>query len=122
MEGRAAVGRCPCTGSQATTTSRPSVGADCRARNTAKKTSSFNSITCAAALLTDGTCDFTQENLYPSPDASGNDPLAMVKQAFASSGVVLHLNIGNAVPETTCTDSPRAALRIPQRAGRDQLG
>jgi sugar lactone lactonase YvrE len=70
-----------------------------------------------AALLTDGSCDFTQENLYPSPDASGNDPLAMVKQAFASSGVVLHLNIGNAVPETTCTDSPGQLCEFPNEPG-----
>jgi hypothetical protein len=58
-----------------------------------------------AALLPDNTCDFTQENLYPSPDTSGRDPLAMVTQAFAASGVTLHLQIGNAVLENTCTDN-----------------
>jgi hypothetical protein len=57
------------------------------------------------AVLANGSCDPTQENLYPSPDASGNDPLAMVTAAFAAHGVALHLEVGNAVPETTCTDN-----------------
>jgi sugar lactone lactonase YvrE/uncharacterized protein (DUF2345 family) len=56
------------------------------------------------AILANGSCDPTQENLFPSPDSDGNDPLAMVQQAFANSGVQLHLQIGNAVPEDTCTD------------------
>ncbi|SPE28736.1 exported hypothetical protein [Candidatus Sulfotelmatomonas gaucii] len=60
-----------------------------------------------SALLQDGTCDFTQENLYPSPDADGNDPLAMVTQAFASMSppIHLHLEIGNPILEDKCTDS-----------------
>jgi hypothetical protein len=57
------------------------------------------------AVLSNGSCDPNQENLFPSPDAQGNDPLAMVTNAFAKDGVVLHLEIGNAVPEDTCTDN-----------------
>jgi len=45
------------------------------------------------------------EDLFPSPDPSGADPLAMVEKAFANTGIVLHLKIGNPVPETTCTDN-----------------
>jgi sugar lactone lactonase YvrE/uncharacterized protein (DUF2345 family) len=56
-------------------------------------------------VLASGACDPTQENLFPSPDADGNDPLAMVQQAFANTGIVLHLEVGNAVPENTCTDN-----------------
>jgi sugar lactone lactonase YvrE len=56
-------------------------------------------------VLSNGSCDPTQENLYPSPDSNGNDPLAVVQQAFAATGIVLHLEIGNAVPESTCTDN-----------------
>ena len=62
------------------------------------------------ALLASGACDPAKENLFPSPDASGNDPLAMVQQAFANSGVKLHLQIGNAVPEDTCTDGGASQL------------
>ncbi|HUB50643.1 MAG TPA: choice-of-anchor D domain-containing protein [Terracidiphilus sp.] len=51
-----------------------------------------------------GTCDPTQENLYPAADVNGNDPLAMVTQAFANTGVTLHLVPGNAVQENECTD------------------
>jgi hypothetical protein len=58
------------------------------------------------AVLSNGSCDPTQENLFPSPDANGNNPLTMVKQAFAATGIALHLEIGNAVPESTCTDNP----------------
>ncbi len=36
------------------------------------------------AVLSNGACDPSQENLFPSPDSSGNDPLAMVQQAFAA--------------------------------------
>ncbi len=56
-------------------------------------------------VLASGACDPMQENLFPSPDPDGNDPLAIVQQAFAQTGVVLHLEIGNAVPENTCTDN-----------------
>ena len=45
------------------------------------------------------------ENLLPVPDAEGNDPLAMVTQAFKQSGITLHLELGNAVQETECTDT-----------------
>ncbi len=63
------------------------------------------------AVLANGACDPSQENLFPAPDAQGNDPLAIIKQAFATPppfgpGIVLHLEIGNAVPESTCTDNP----------------
>ena len=63
-----------------------------------------------AAILSNGACDPTQENLFPSPDASGKDPLAMVQQAFANSGVQLHLQVGNAVPEDTCVDGSASQL------------
>jgi hypothetical protein len=73
------------------------------------------------ALLTNGSCDPSQENLFPSPDASGNDPLAMVKQAFANAGVQLHLEIGNAVPESTCSDdtstNPPQLCQFPNQPG-----
>ena len=70
------------------------------------------------ALLSDGSCDPTKENLFPSPDTAGNDPLAMVQQAFSASGVQLHLQIGNAVPEDTCTDSPGQPLcQFPSQPG-----
>jgi 6-phosphogluconolactonase (cycloisomerase 2 family)/sugar lactone lactonase YvrE len=72
------------------------------------------------AVLSDGSCDPTQENLFPSPDANG-DPLAMVTQAFASTGIVLHLQVGNAVPETTCTDNltttPPQLCQFPNQPG-----
>ena len=78
------------------------------------------------AVLASGACDPNQENLFPSPDADGNDPLAMVKQAFATPpplgpGIVLHLEIGNAVPETTCTDNtstnPPQLCQFPNEPG-----
>jgi sugar lactone lactonase YvrE len=65
---------------------------------------------CSAFVEGTNTCDFTQQNTYPSPDANGNDPLAMVTQAFLNSGihggVHLHLKPGNAILESTytCTD------------------
>jgi uncharacterized protein (DUF2345 family) len=62
------------------------------------------------AVLSGGGCDPTQENLFPSPDASGNDPLAMVQQAFAANGVTLHLEVGNAVPEDICQDANQSQL------------
>ncbi len=68
-------------------------------------------------VLSNGECDPTQENLFPSPDSNGQDPLAMVEQAFAQTtatlsnpnGIVLHLEVGNAVPETACTDDTSAS-------------
>jgi sugar lactone lactonase YvrE len=69
------------------------------------------------AVLTSGSCDPTQENLFPSPDADGNDPLAMVQQAFANSGVQLHLQVGNAVPEDTCVDSASSLCQFPNQPG-----
>jgi sugar lactone lactonase YvrE/uncharacterized protein (DUF2345 family) len=72
-------------------------------------------------VLASGACDPTQENLFPSPDPDGNDPLAMVQQAFAKTGVVLHLEIGNAVPENTCTDNtsttPPQLCQFPSEPG-----
>ena len=73
------------------------------------------------ALLANGSCDPTKENLFPSPDASGNDPLAMVQKAFAASGVQLHLQVGNAIPEDTCTDdlttTPATLCQFPGQPG-----
>ncbi|MGA8671501.1 MAG: PASTA domain-containing protein, partial [Terracidiphilus sp.] len=73
---------------------------------------------CSA--LTGNACDFTQPNLYPSPDAQGNDPLAMVTQAYANIGVHLHLAPGNAILETTCTDTgtnPSQLCMFPNQPG-----
>ena len=78
-----------------------------------------------SALLSDGvTCDFTQPNLYPSPDAQGNDPLAMVTQAFLNSGVHLHLKPGNAILESTytCSDTGSALCEFPSTASAPQPG
>jgi len=73
------------------------------------------------AVLADGSCDPAKENLFPAPDTQGNDPLAMVKEAFADSGVYLHLQIGNAVPESTCTDdlttNPAQLCQFPNQPG-----
>ena len=69
------------------------------------------------AVRADGSCDPNQENLFPSPDAQGNDPLAMVQQSFARSGIALHLQVGNAVPEDTCTDSPGQPCQFPGQPG-----
>ena len=68
-------------------------------------------------VLASGACDPSQENLYPSPDPEGNDPLAMVQQAFAQTGIVIHLEIGNAVPESTCTDSAGPLCQFPGEPG-----
>src|SRR6202044_969989 len=67
--------------------------------------------------LASGACDPTQENLFPSPDPDGNDPLVMVQQAFAQTGITLHLQIGNAVSESTCTDSPGQLCQFPGEPG-----
>jgi hypothetical protein len=73
------------------------------------------------AVLANGSCDPTQENLFPSPDSDGNDPLAILQQSFANSGVQLHLEIGNAVPESTCTDNlsttPVQLCQFPNQPG-----
>ena len=73
------------------------------------------------ALLANGSCDPAQENLFPSPDANGNDPLAMVQKAFTASGVQLHLQIGNAIPEDTCVDdlttTPATLCQFPNQPG-----
>jgi len=69
------------------------------------------------AVRADGSCDPNQENLFPSPDVQGNDPLAMVQQAFANSGIALHLQVGNAVPEDTCADTPGQPCQFPGQPG-----
>jgi sugar lactone lactonase YvrE len=69
------------------------------------------------AILGDGSCAPAAENLFPSPDPQGSDPLAMVQQAFANAGVALHLQIGNAVPESTCVDSPGQPCQFPNEPG-----
>ena len=78
------------------------------------------------AVLSDGSCDPGQENLFPSPDAKGNDPLAMVTNAFAAIGVHLHLEIGNAVPERHLHGQhfhySAATVPVPERAGSDPAG
>ena len=77
------------------------------------------------AVLSNGSCDPNQENLFPSPDALGNDPLAMVRNAFAADGVVLHLEVGNAVPEDSCTDNvstPGQLCQFPSTQALPQPG
>ncbi len=68
-------------------------------------------------VLTNGQCDPSQEDLFPSPDSNGNDPLAMVKTAFSNMGIVLHLEIGNIVPESTCTDDDSELCEFPGQPG-----
>jgi hypothetical protein len=70
-----------------------------------------------SALTSYNVCDFTKPNLYPSPDAQGNDPLAMVTQAYANIGIHLHLVPGNAILETTCTDNPPQLCLFPNEPG-----
>lgn len=66
--------------------------------------------------VVNGQC--TGEDLFPSPDVNGNDPLAMVQQAFKNAGVTLHLEPGNPVAESTCTDTPNAPLcQFPNQPG-----
>ncbi len=73
------------------------------------------------AVLSPGVCDSSKENLFPSPDPQGNDPLAMVQQAYSSAGIALHLQIGNAVPEEICMDntstSPAQLCEFPGQPG-----
>jgi hypothetical protein len=69
------------------------------------------------AVLSNGQCDPNQENLFPSPDSNGIDPLAIVQQSFASMGIVLHLEIGNAVPESTCVDGAGQLCQFPGEPG-----
>ncbi len=74
-----------------------------------------------------GVCQPDGEDLFPSPDVNGNDPLAMVEQAFSQTVVttpgglpekiVLHLEIGNAVQETSCIDSGTQLCEFPTIAG-----
>ena len=85
-----------------------------------RRTCSFNSISCARPNR-NNTCDLTQPNLYPSPDAQGNDPLAMVTQAFANYGVHLHLKPGNAFQSHACTDSPTQTCEFPNQPGSGRL-
>src|SRR5208337_3807706 len=68
-------------------------------------------------------CDPNQPNMYPAPDAQGNNPLTMVTQAFANSGVHLHLVAGNPVPLSvfTCTDSS-VLCEFPSTADAPQPG
>ena len=73
------------------------------------------------SVLPSGACDPTQENLYPAPDPNGNDPLVMVQNAFAQANIVLHLQVGNAVPESICTDNlstnPPQLCQFPGESG-----
>jgi hypothetical protein len=73
------------------------------------------------AVLANGSCDPNQENLFPAPDSQGNDPMAIVRNSFAAIGIVLHLEIGNAVPESTCTDNtatnPPQLCQFPSQPG-----
>lgn len=68
-------------------------------------------------IVSDGSCDPNKENLFPSPDANGNDPLLMLQQAFANSGIALHLQVGNAIAEDTCTETPGQPCQFPGQPG-----
>ena len=71
-----------------------------------------------SAVIANNTCDFSQANLFPSPDAQGNDPLAMVTQAFANIWSASPSQTGNAMPESTCTDNPGQQLcEFPNQPG-----
>ncbi len=63
------------------------------------------------------TCEPGYTSLYPAPDAQGNDPLAMVTQAFANYGVHLHLKPGNAIQWTTCSDTSTQFCEFPNQPG-----
>jgi sugar lactone lactonase YvrE len=67
--------------------------------------------------VNNGACASNQENLFPAPDSQGNDPLAIVKNAFAADGISLHLEVGNAVQEDTCNDSTSANQQLCQFPG-----
>ena len=70
-----------------------------------------------------GQCDPSQENLFPAADANGNDPLAMVQQAFKQSGIILHLEMGNAVAESSCMDTAGQPLCVfPSTSANPQPG
>ena len=65
------------------------------------------------AVLANGACDPSQENLFPSPDAQGNDPLAMVKQAFAPPMALESCSISKLA--TQCRKAPARITRPPLR-------
>ena len=92
-------------GSPATTTRRPAAWVPLPGAKHGEKDLFVQLDYMCGAVLAVGACDPSQENLFPSPDSNGNDPLAIVQNSFAANGVVLHLEIGNAVPEDTCTDN-----------------
>ena len=58
-------------------------------------------------VLSSGACDPTQENLFPAPDADGNDPLAMVQQALPQTELRCISKSATQLPESTCTDNSR---------------
>ena len=62
------------------------------------------------AVLSDGSCDPGQENLFPSPDAKGNDPLAMVTNAFAAIQSICISKL-----ETRCLRTPAWITLPPHR-------
>ncbi len=73
------------------------------------------------AVLSNGVCDPSQENLFPSPDADGNDPLAMVQQAFASDRNRAPSRSWQRRARKHLHRQSRAALPVPRRAGSDRL-
>ena len=86
---------------------------------------------CSAFVAGTNTCDFTKQNTYPSPDAQGNDPLAMVTQAFLNTvnpntgkGIYIHLKPGNAILESTytCADSGSVLCEFPSTNTAPQPG
>ena len=73
------------------------------------------------SVLSDGSCDPNGRSELPVPDAQGHDPLAMLQQVFANHGVALHMMIGNAIQEETCTDNlnvnPPQLCKYPGESG-----
>ncbi len=72
-------------------------------------------------ILSDGSCDPNQENLFPSPDSQGNDPLAMVQKAFANAGVSTPSPGRQRGARKHLHRQPRPALPVPRSAGSDRL-
>ena len=72
------------------------------------------------AVLASGACDTTKENLFPSPDSNGNDPLAMVRAAILGLGVTFlavpdvapHLASGALVRLIPCWYADAGAIHL----------
>ena len=100
------------------------LGRFCPVQEPARRTSSFKLDYMCGGILSDGSCDPNQENLFPSPDSQGShDPLAMVQKAFAqrrshapSPGQRQHSS-----RKQLHQTKPRPAVPVPRRARRHRL-